>query len=182
MTLAVTVKQALIDVGERTGWTFAQQFFVVLALGGATALNSGHHWLDALLAALWAAMVTVVTASAAIIAKYQPTSPTMLLLDRAGRTFISSLSGLLIASQFTSFGQVGALQAVGVALSTSFIAAVKSLIGSSNVNTVADSAYVPRHALGSTFTEPITEAPPVASEKTVAPDGLVQYHFADDPV
>lgn len=143
--MSLTVQQKVRDVAERVGWSFLQPFVVLLTATGSAALHDHQAWEKAAFVGLWAAMISLATALLAASADWHPAGY-VALVDRAGRTFLSTFLGVIVAGQFISFDDTGASAAAATAVCTAFLAALKSLIGSANGATVGDTTLVPANA------------------------------------
>lgn len=141
----LSVVQKIKDVAERTGWSFAQPFVVLLLATGSAGLHDHQAWLKAAQVGGWAAMLSFASATLLALADWHPVGY-LALFDRAARTFLSVFLGVVIAGEFTGFDDTGASAAAATAAVTAFFAAVKSLIGTASGHTVGDTTAVPKAA------------------------------------
>lgn len=142
VVIPLTPRQKAIDVAERTVWSFAQPFVVILLATGSAGLLNHQAWLKAAEVGGWAALVSLVTAVLAAAANWHPAGH-LALVDRAGRTFLSTFLGVIVAGQFVSFADAGVGAALATAAVTAFLAALKSLIGIATDGTASDSTAIP---------------------------------------
>lgn len=142
MRTTLTTQQMVRDVAERAGWTFAQNFAVVLVATGSAGLYDGQAWGKAFSVAAWATLIALVVAVVGALANWHPTGY-LALAERAFRTALQSFLAALITSQVTSFTDAGAKSALALAVATAFMSALKSVAGLANGTTLGDATAVP---------------------------------------
>jgi len=142
---SITPEQAVKLVAERVGWTFAQNFVVILLATGSAGLYDHETWMRALLVAAWASLFALITTTVTVMADFHPVGQ-VAVLYRAAITALQTFIAALPTSGLSSFADAGALAALATALSTAFLAALKSLVGLANPNTIGDSTAVSKAA------------------------------------
>lgn len=146
MAVKLTPAGIARDLAERVGWTFFQNFVLVLVLLGQAGLHHHQAWVKAAATGGWASLFALATAGLALLVGWHPGGYAA-VFDRAARTFLQTFLAVMALSSFSSFTDAGAADAIAAACATAFFAAIKSVAGLANPNTVGDSTAVPVAAL-----------------------------------
>jgi hypothetical protein len=165
------VKAVLLDFLERAGWSAGQVFLATLLAGGTAGSVGTLPWKYALTLAVSAAVASIILTALQYVGKWTDLTFWQDLLARLAKTFLSSLSGSIVASgvfDITRFSWT-------VAFNVAFIATIGGLAK----GLLAREHVIPVTAAGSTAiagtpavpgpTAPAPTSPIPASPETAAP-------------
>lgn len=122
----ISVRAGLLLIGERAGWTFAEQLGVALLAFTGSALTHVAPWAAAADAAGFAALISALGGAANLLMRIRVTGP-FDVVDRTVRTFLASVLGTLAAAHLTSLVHTDWPHALAIAVPVTVIAAVKAL-------------------------------------------------------
>jgi uncharacterized membrane protein AbrB (regulator of aidB expression) len=181
MAVSPVLQSYVLDSLERAGSTFVQQFVVLLLATGSAGLISHQDWATAADAALFAAILSLITSVLTFTVPALP--PALDLSWRVVKTFGQSFFGVLAGDQFThSVIHADWKAALAVAVPVAMTALLKGLaafaapwsVGASLLPT--GPAGAPSVSVAALDYGPLTPADPALADQTYLGTAVVADH------